>query len=212
MHSTRLKTEDSSSLSEKYILTRQRTMELCEPLEPEDFVPQPVEEVSPARWNIAHTTWFFEELILKTYAGGYREFDPAFSFLFNSYYNTIGERIRRNKRGDLSRPTVRRIFEYRRHVDEHLLVLLEKHGDRPVLELTELGINHEQQHQELFLTDLKYTFAQNPIDPVYREDYALVDQTVDSAPGRTAIEGGVYHVGFDGKGFCFDNELARHKV
>jgi len=158
-----------------YEEVRKYTETLCEPLETEDYIPQPTVDVSPPKWNIAHTTWFFEEMILKKFSENYRIFDPNFGFLFNSYYNSIGDRTRRDNRGDLSRPTVREVFAYRKYVDEKMREFLAQDLPENVRELVVLGLNHEQQHQELFLTDLKYTFSINPLFPVYHKDYALVD-------------------------------------
>ena len=158
---------ESQTMAEFYLAVRRRTEELCEPLEVEDYIPQPIVDVSPAKWNIAHTTWFFEEMVLKRFAPDYQVFDPSFGFLFNSYYNSIGERTARDHRGDLSRPTVKRVFEYRRHVDEHMARLLtgnagalacmsaehentvEQTTDRQtaLASLVTLGLSHEQQHQ-----------------------------------------------------------------
>lgn len=202
----------TGDLKERYVDVRRRTELLCEPLATEDYVPQPVVDVSPVKWNIAHTTWFFEEIILKPFVEGYREVDPLYSFLFNSYYNSVGERTLRHKRGDLSRPTVAEVFEYRERVDEAMRRLLAGTPSAAILELAQLGINHEQQHQELFLSDLKYTFSLNPADPVYRSDFALVESDVPQQDGFEEIAGGLYEIGFEGEGFCFDNELARHKV
>lgn len=210
----------SASLSDSYRRVRARTEELCQPLEVEDYIPQPTVDVSPPKWNIAHTTWFFEEMILKKFLGDYRVFDPDFAFLFNSYYNTVGERTLRDHRGDLSRPTVKRVFEYRRYVDGEMARLL---ADESLLsesgseleELVVLGLNHEQQHQELFLTDLKYTFSVNPLFPVYSDNYVPEEASEPSASedGRfISLEGGIAEIGHTGDGFCFDNELARHKV
>ena len=161
----------ADALPELFKSVRARTRELCEPLEIEDYIPQPVIDVSPPKWNIAHTTWFFEEMILKKFTAGYEVFDPDFGFLFNSYYNTIGERTARDHRGDLSRPTVKKVFEYREYVDEKMLELLAAKDSDELRELVILGCNHEQQHQELFLTDLKYTFSVNPLFPAYREGF-----------------------------------------
>ncbi|HMO80339.1 MAG TPA: ergothioneine biosynthesis protein EgtB [Pyrinomonadaceae bacterium] len=210
----------SASLSDSYRRVRARTEELCEPLEVEDYIPQPTVDVSPPKWNIAHTTWFFEEMILKKFLGGYRVFDSDFAFLFNSYYNTVGDRTLRDHRGDLSRPTVKRVFEYRRYVDGEMAKLLadESLFSEPGSELEELvvlGLNHEQQHQELFLTDLKYTFSVNPLFPVYRENYVPEEASEPPASGDgrfITLEGGIVEIGHTGGGFCFDNELARHKV
>ncbi len=195
-----------------YARVRQYTERLCEPLEIEDYIPQPTVDVSPAKWNIAHTTWFFEEMILKGFAPEYQEFDAQFGFLFNSYYNTVGERTLRDRRGDVTRPTVKRVYEYRRYVDEKMLALLDQNSSDDLRELVVLGFNHEQQHQELLLTDLKYTFSVNPIFPVYRKDFALVEKTDAGSEGFAEIAGGVYEIGFAGEGFHFDNELGRHKV
>ena len=226
------RTTKTQTLADLYTSVRRRTEQLCEPLETEDYIPQAVVDVSPARWNIAHTTWFFEEMILKHFAPGYRVFDPSFGFLFNSYYNSIGDRTARDHRGALSRPTVKRIFEYRGYVDERMAELLagndgslarmsaehksanERSAERQasLASLVILGLNHEQQHQELFLTDLKYTFSVNPLFPAYLEDFAP-EETAESGNGKLIdIEGGIHEIGHTGSGFCFDNELARHKV
>lgn len=206
----------TESLLEYYLRVRLYTEALCEPLETEDYIPQPIVDVSPAKWNIAHTTWFFEEMILKKFSRGYEEFDPSFGYLFNSYYNSIGERTARDNRGDLSRPTVKRVFEYRKYVDKHMGNLLsgqDAHiASDELRELAVLGLNHEQQHQELFLTDLKFTFGVNPLFPAYRTDWAP-EETLDTGEEKfVAAEGGIQQIGYDGGGFCFDNELAVHKV
>lgn len=214
--------QSEATLFEFFNRVRSDTEKLCEPLETEDYIPQPSVDVSPAKWNIAHTTWFFEEMILKKFAPEYKVFDESFGFLFNSYYNTIGERTSRDHRGDLSRPTVAEVFEYRKYVDEKMCELLGTAGrnasvnERAELaDLVTLGLNHEQQHQELFLTDLKYTFSINPLFPAYRENFApeeLSESTASAAVPFVTIEGGIYEIGFDSDGFCFDNELSRHKV
>ena len=225
----------TETLLEFYERVRKHTEFLCEPLEIEDYIPQPTVDVSPAKWNIAHTTWFFEEMILKKFAPEYKVFDPNFGFLFNSYYNSIGERTARDHRGDLSRPTVKRVFEYRKHADAHIGALLagnagdsacisakhesiderppNRQSARPTLaEIVTLGLNHEQQHQELFLTDLKYTFSLNPLFFPYRQNY-IPEETQDGGiEGFAQVEGGIYEIGHTGEGFCFDNELSRHKV
>ncbi|MEO8649636.1 MAG: ergothioneine biosynthesis protein EgtB [Acidobacteriota bacterium] len=206
------KQSPQSGLAVEYVRVRVYTEKLCEPLEIEDFIPQPVEDVSPARWNIAHTTWFFEEMILKRFVAGYRVFDEKFGFLFNSYYNSAGERTLRGKRGDLSRPTVARIFEYRHHVDSAMAELLSGHVADQLRDLVTLGLNHEQQHQELFLTDIKYTFSMNPLLPAYREGLVPEEDQEPAIEGEHEFEGGIYEIGHDGAGFCFDNELSRHKV
>ena len=199
-------------LLEQYEQVRAYTETLCEPLEIEDYIPQPSVDVSPTKWNIAHTTWFFEEMILKKYVPDHPEFDPQFGFLFNSYYNSLGKRTARDRRGDLSRPTVKHVFEYRHHVDARMRELLSAPLAAEIEELIILGINHEQQHQELLVTDLKFTFSQNPIHPVYRNDFHP-EETPDGAEGGwIKVPAGVYEIGYAGDGFHFDNELARHQV
>ncbi len=224
------------TLAEFYSRVRAYTEKLCEPLEIEDYIPQPVVDVSPPKWNIAHTTWFFEEMILKRFVLDYKVFDENFGFLFNSYYNTIGERTARDHRGDLSRPTVKQVFAYRKYVDEKMLELIGSTGGnasvneradlaaregtllnsrvsaREVRDLINLGLNHEQQHQELFLTDLKYTLGVNPLLPAYRENYAPEETAESGSASFIEFKEGVYEIGHAGDGFCFDNELARHKV
>ena len=214
-----------------YNKVRSHTEEICRPLETEDYIPQPIDFVSPTRWNIAHTTWFFEEMILKKFVPGYKVFDDRFGFLFNSYYNSIGKRTARDHRGDLSRPTVKEVFEYRQHVDEQMRALLSEPprsgggrsdrvtsgppaytGSSDLYDLVILGLNHEQQHQELLLTDLKYTFSLNPIFPVYRDGYAIEEYAVERPMDYVCLDEGLYDIGYDGGGFCFDNELSRHKV
>ncbi len=210
------RTSPSNNLLAFYTEVRSYTEKLCEPLEIEDYIPQPVVDVSPPKWNIAHTTWFFEEMILKKYFDGYKVFDEHFGFLFNSYYNTIGMRTARDHRGALSRPTVKQVFEYRKYVDEKMVELLSvppaTAGGTDLDDLVILGLNHEQQHQELFLTDLKYTFSANPLFPVYREDFAVEEQAESGFATFVEIEGGIHEIGHVGDGFCFDNELSRHKV
>ncbi|MGI8813301.1 MAG: ergothioneine biosynthesis protein EgtB [Pyrinomonadaceae bacterium] len=212
MQAVPILTEGSKTLSEFYSRIRSFTGELCKPLEIEDYIPQPTIDVSPPKWNIAHTTWFFEEMILKKYAADYRVFDERFGFLFNSYYNSIGERTSRDHRGDLSRPTVKNVFEYRKHVDAAMAKLLAGDLSGELRDLVILGLNHEQQHQELFLTDLKFTFSTNPLDPAYREGFAPSEIAESKRGGMTELGVGEYTIGFSGEGFCFDNELRRHEV
>jgi ergothioneine biosynthesis protein EgtB len=202
--------EARPDLRSLFSFIRRHTEQLCAPLRTEDFIPQPCLDVSPVRWHIAHTTWFFEEMVLRAHQPGYQNFDPTFDFLFNSYYNSVGDRTPRGSRGDLSRPTVEEVFAYRRYVDERMLELLAC-PDAPS-ELVMLGLNHEQQHQELILTDIKYTFGVNPILPAYREGWSPELETETSTVGFIEVEGGVHEVGHSGRGFCFDNELARHGV
>ena len=161
-------------LKEKYIEVRSRTEAICRPLQIEDYVPQPVPFASPPKWHLAHSTWFFEEMILKKHLGTYKEYHPDFGFLFNSYYNTIGERTFRADRGNITRPGVSEVYGYRAYVDREMMLLFEQELSLELKELIELGLNHEQQHQELLITDLKYTLGHNPIFPVYDETQNLL--------------------------------------
>ncbi|MGI8469711.1 MAG: ergothioneine biosynthesis protein EgtB [Pyrinomonadaceae bacterium] len=201
-----------NDLLKKFNEVRGYTEQLCAPLETEDYIPQPSVDVSPPKWNIAHTTWFFEEMILKKFASDYKIFDANFGFLFNSYYNSIGERTSRDNRGDLSRPTVREVFAYREYVDKKMREFLALDLPEKTRELVILGLNHEQQHQELFLTDLKYTLSRNPLYPVYKNNFALAEKSESKSNEFAEISEGIYEIGFAGSGFCFDNELGRHKV
>lgn len=198
-------------LKEKYLEVRNRTEALCKPLQIEDYVPQPVEFASPPKWHLAHSTWFFEEMILKRNLDSYREFHPDFGFLFNSYYNTIGERTFRADRGNITRPGVSEVYAYRAYVDGGMMELLSKEISNELRELIELGLNHEQQHQELLITDLKYTLGHNPIFPVYDESFNLLADS-NTSYGWLAMEEGVYEIGHDGDAFCFDNEMNKHRV
>lgn len=200
-----------SGLKEKYLKTRQYTETICKPLTVEDYIPQPVYYGSPAKWQIAHVTWFFEEMILKSFLPGYEEFHPEFSFLFNSYYQTIGDRTIRSERGNITRPGVNEVYAYRAYVDKHMNRLFEMDLSQEVKDLITLGINHEQQHQELLATDLKYQFGHNPIFPVYDSNANRVnDLNTDS--GWLSVDEGIYSIGHSTEDFCFDNELGRHKV
>lgn len=198
-------------LLEQYLTTRAYSESLCKPLHTEDYVPQPVAYTSPPKWSLAHVTWFFETFILVPYVKNYQVFHPEFNFLFNSYYHTVGERAVRSQRGLITRPTVKQVYAYRKHVDEHMSRLLTKPLSSDIQSLIKLGINHEQQHQELLITDLKYTFSLNPVSPVYHADFNLVDDK-NTSDGWVSIGEGVYEIGHEGDGFCYDNELGRHKV
>jgi len=195
----------------KYREVRNHSEALCKPLHIEDYIPQPKEFVSPPKWHLAHTTWFFEEFLLKTQVPNYKVFHPKFSFLFNSYYNFVGERTVRVNRGIITRPTVQEMYEYRAYVDTYMLQLLEKNISPELLKVVELGLNHEQQHQELLITDLKYTLSLNPIYPVYKEGFLLINNK-NISTGFTSIKKGVYKIGHSGNSFCYDNELGQHEV
>ncbi|MCF2490704.1 ergothioneine biosynthesis protein EgtB [Dyadobacter sp. CY347] len=201
----------TTAISEAYNRVRQHSETICEPLETEDYVPQPVPFVSPPKWHLAHSTWFFETFILKPFHPGYQVFDNDYNYLFNSYYNNVGERTLRTDRGNVTRPTTKNVYAYRQHVDRHMSDLLETLTDPDALTLVELGMHHEQQHQELLVTDIKYILGHNPLFPVYKSGHNLVGD-INTESGFARISEGVYEVGFSGDGFCFDNELGRHKV
>ncbi len=199
------------TLSARYSRVRDRTLELCEHLETEDYVVQSMPDVSPAKWHLAHVTWFFEHFILGQRVKNYRVFDDAFHHLFNSYYYTVGNMHARPKRGLLARPTVADIVKYRRHVDAAMLDLLRRHEDDEELSfLVELGLNHEQQHQELLLTDLKHVFSCNPMQPAVHP--SLPEPPQRSAPSHDFVKGrsGIVEIGANAEGFTFDNETPRH--
>lgn len=198
-------------LSEQFQAVRQQTEQLCAPLCIEDYIPQAVEFASPPRWHLAHVTWFFETMILQKYQPGYAAYHPQFNFLFNSYYQTAGERAVRAQRGIMTRPTVAEVYEYRQYVDHHMLDLLSQPITPEVAALVTLGLNHEQQHQELLLMDLKYVFALNPLFPVYHsEKNRVADHNTEE--GWLSISGDMYTIGYQGDGFCFDHELSPHQV
>jgi ergothioneine biosynthesis protein EgtB len=201
----------TTSIMEAYNSVRKYSEHICEPLETEDYVPQPVPFVSPPKWHLAHSTWFFETFILKASIENYQVFDPDFNYLFNSYYNNVGERSLRTDRGNVTRPTTKAVYAYRQHVDACMNDLLENELDDATLSLIELGLHHEQQHQELLVTDIKYILGHNPLFPVYKTGHNLVNG-INTETGFLQIPEGVYDIGFAGDGFCFDNELGRHKV
>ena len=204
--------EFAHELAERYRSVRAATRALCESLSAEDAQAQSMADASPAKWHLAHTTWFFETLVLAPHVAEYELFDASFRVLFNSYYNSIGAQHPRFERGLLTRPTLERVLEYRDRVDERLGALLEKAEPRADLAgLIELGLNHEQQHQELLLTDVKHLFSRNPTRPALKE--------LASPPARRAtalewhvFEEGVHQLGHEPPGFSFDNEGPRHRV
>ena len=201
------------TLAERYRSVRSLSAALCETLVPEDYVIQSMPDVSPTKWHLAHTSWFFETFVLGPAIPDYRPFHPDFSYLFNSYYNAVGERHCRPRRGLVSRPTVEETYRYREYVDRWMLDLLEDADSDRLRGLTPvitLGLNHEQQHQELMLTDIKHVFTMNPLRPVYRE--RLIPASHDVAPLRwVSFPEGIYWIGHEGGGFAFDNEGPRHR-
>jgi ergothioneine biosynthesis protein EgtB len=204
----------AAPLTERFNNVRAHSAKLCAPLVTEDYVVQSMPDVSPAKWHLAHTSWFFETFVLKPHRAGYEPFHPRYDYLFNSYYVQVGARHCRPRRGLLSRPTVEDIYRYRAYVDTHMLEFLHAFNEeaRPELaSLMELGLNHEQQHQELILTDIKHVFSCNPLRPAYHQPEARRAVAVPSLKW-IAHEGGLQEIGHDRQGFAFDNEGPRHQV
>ncbi|PRD54642.1 ergothioneine biosynthesis protein EgtB [Sphingobacterium gobiense] len=205
-------TDYVKELQSKYIDIRNHTVQICKPLEIEDYVVQPIVDVSPPKWHLGHTTWFFETFILLPFMPGYSVFNEQYNFVFNSYYETIGARVIRTDRGNLSRPSVADVYRYREYVDRQMQAFLRSDFlTESILPLIELGLNHEQQHQELLLTDIKYILGHNPLFPAYTKDTLPVKEEAEEY-SMIKIPQGIYEIGFDKAGFCFDNELGRHKV
>jgi ergothioneine biosynthesis protein EgtB len=199
-----------TSLARHYLAVRRQTETLTAPLSAEDCNLQSMPDASPAKWHLAHTTWFFETFLLAPHLPGYRPLNEDFRFLFNSYYNAVGDRPLRAMRAVLSRPSLEVVRAYRRHVDEAMLRLLDGNDER-VAELATLGLHHEQQHQELIVTDVKHGLWSNPLRPVFQPEARFPGAGSGAAPMRwRAFEEGLRDIGFAGGGFCFDNELPRH--
>jgi len=200
-----------SDLLPIYLKIRNHSTDLCKELNTEDHNLQAAEFVSPPKWHLAHTTWFFEEMILKPFLKSYKLFDEGFAFLFNSYYNNLGDRLLRRNRGLISRPELNRILSYRNYVDQHIVQLFEDNPSDQVLELLVLGTQHEQQHQELLLSDLKYSFSLNPSYPAYGQQRNYIGSK-NQESGWVKIPDGIYKIGHKGSEFSFDNEHKQHKV
>jgi ergothioneine biosynthesis protein EgtB len=197
----------------RFLEVRAATVRLADPLSPEDCLVQSMPDASPAKWHLAHTTWFFETFVLAPHAPGYVPYDERWGFLFNSYYESVGARQPRPERGLLSRPSLAEVLAYRRAVDESLAGALERGAlnDPRVTGVIELGLNHEEQHQELLLTDIQHALFGNPLRPAYSTDRL---QTPEAGPDKrwTEHDGGVVSIGRAGEGFSFDNEGPEHKV
>ncbi len=230
------------NLHSKFNKTRQRTLSLCQDLEPEDFVVQPMADVSPTKWHLAHTTWFFETFLLVPYLKDYKVFHEDYNYLFNSYYETVGKRVLRTDRGNLTRPTTKQIYEYRKYVDASISLFFEQliknnkkdnektiFDDKTELEIKKrlfIGLNHEEQHQELLVTDIKYVLGNNPLFPAVKmpiEDFTIFEakQTENKIEDFIKIKEGIYKIGFQSKNetdnnleteFYFDNEKGVHRV
>jgi ergothioneine biosynthesis protein EgtB len=199
------------TLTEHYQRIRTHSETICRGLETEDYVVQPVVDVSPPKWHLGHTTWFWETFVLIPHLPGYKIFHDDFSYVFNSYYETVGKRVLRTDRGNLSRPTVAGVYAYRAYVDEHMSRFL-THADisTELHALITLGLNHEQQHQELLITDIKYILGHNPLLPAI--DMPVTEHQAQPVSAPVSISEGIYTIGYQGHGFCFDNELELHKV
>jgi ergothioneine biosynthesis protein EgtB len=200
----------SGPLAARFDAVRRATDALCEGLTAEDCQVQSMDDASPVKWHLAHTTWFFETFVLERFVPGYRGVDPAYRTLFNSYYVGVGARHPRPQRGLLSRPSLDEVRHYRRRIDESMRKLLARAPPDDAIDLVELGVQHEQQHQELILTDLKHHFGSNPLLPAYRPGGAAA---AGATPLRFArFDGGSVEIGHGGEGFAFDNEAPRHAV
>jgi ergothioneine biosynthesis protein EgtB len=205
---------DRNSLVENFSKIRLFTEKLCEPLVTEDYVIQTMPDVSPTKWHLGHTSWFFESFILRDVNKDYESINPLYDYLFNSYYVQIGERWFRPHRGLLSRPTVKDVYDYRKYVNDKVQNFIETADEKSLAKfapIIEIGLNHEQQHQELILTDIKHVLSVNPLKPVYAERSINKEPLPDSKLNWIEFPEGIYHIGSEGKRFCYDNETPRHK-
>ena len=199
----------AGSLRERYERVRAKSLALVTELRPEDAVIQSMPDVSPTKWHLAHVTWFFERFVLEPC--GVPRLDDKYHYLFNSYYNSVGEMHPRPQRGLISRPTLAEVLDYRAHVDEHMARVIDGGQiDDVIRDVLILGLHHEQQHQELLLTDIKHVLSRNPLRPAARSDLQTTSGEVASAYEFTSGDSGIVHIGYEGDGFCFDNELPAH--
>lgn len=204
-----------AALAARYETVRRLSESLCTPLKPDDYGLQAKPEVSPAKWHLAHTSWFFETFLLKAFAPRYLPFHPRFEHLFNSYYEQVGQPFPRPQRALLSRPTTEEIFRYRAHVDQRLLELITVVEEARWPEFSarvNLGCHHEEQHQELILTDMKFNFSLNPLKPAYRPDLPMRNAEAGSSATWIEQPGGFQQIGYRGDGFAFDNETPCHRT
>ena len=205
---------DPATLVASYQEVRRATERLCAPLVTEDYVVQAMPDVSPPKWHLGHVSWFFETFLIKPNLAGYQPINPEYEFLFNSYYNSVGPQFYRSNRGLLSRPTVAEVYDYRARVDQAMLALTETSAPAQLEELGPIivvGLNHEQQHQELLLTDIKYNFSINPLRPAYHSK--RIPRGTATSPLRwIEFESGLQTIGHDAKSFAFDNEWPRHQA
>lgn len=198
-----------STIKERVLKIRQRTEQLCQSLEKDDFSVQPTLYVSPPKWHLGHTTWFFEQFVLTKYKENYTVFNDNFSYYFNSYYNNAGERILRVNRGNMTRPLVDEILEYRNYVNSHLAEFLDTNLTQEICNVIEIGLQHEQQHQELLVYDIKYIFGHQPAFPKLDTTIQLQEEITEQF---IAFKEGVYQIGHQDTNFCFDNEQGMHKT
>jgi ergothioneine biosynthesis protein EgtB len=207
------------TLLEKYRAVRAASEAICQPLQKEDYVVQPIADVSPPKWHLGHITWFWEAFVLNLHQPGYKPYNPDYNYVFNSYYETIGARVVRTDRGNLSRPSVDEVYAYRKYVDEAMAALIAAGPGKELETIIVLGLNHEQQHQELLYTDIKYILGHNPLFPAW-SDYDIDEGVPPPQPGSSPTSGsgildipaGICEIGYQGDQFCFDNELSRHRV
>jgi ergothioneine biosynthesis protein EgtB len=205
----------ADGLRTRYTAVRQQTEQLARPLSPEDCQIQSMPDCSPTKWHLAHTSWFFETFVLGPYAPAHQPFDPSFNFLFNSYYNAVGNRLPRPQRGLITRPSLDDVYAYRASIDRAMQSFLDAAASSLTPEIAaviELGLNHEQQHQELIVTDIKHALAQNPLRPAYCRAAASAPAAETRMMDWSFHPGGLEWVGHDGRGFAFDNESPRHRV
>lgn len=205
-----MKISSDMDLLDCYLDTRKNFVKLCKPLQTEDYVVQPADFVSPPKWHLAHTTWFFEQFVLMAYADNYKVYNDDYSYLFNSYYNNAGDRVLRPHRGLMTRPTVDEVYGYRDYVDREMEGFLNDNPPKEARGIVELGIHHEQQHQELFYYDIKYILGHQPTFPSIENDLELENIAEDEK--FITIDEGLYQIGFADDGFCYDNEQGVHKV
>lgn len=197
-------------IEKQYKDIRKRTKDICNQLQTEDYSVQPTDFVSPPKWHLAHSTWFFEEFVLKEFSKNYKSYSEDFAYLFNSYYNNAGKRVLRPNRGLMTRPTVEEVYKYRDFIDAQMAIFLDGNPSDKALNIIELGMHHEQQHQELLIYDIKYILGHQPTFPVLKN---IISLTKISNPSKfISVKEGIYTIGHQGKDFCFDNELGQHKV
>ncbi|UXP32563.1 ergothioneine biosynthesis protein EgtB [Reichenbachiella agarivorans] len=207
--------EDSSlsSLKAKYLQIRAQSEKICAPLQAEDYVVQPIVDVSPPKWHLGHTTWFFEKMLLEPFCKNYKVFHAEYDYVFNSYYESIGKRVLRTNRGNLSRPSVSDVYKYRAHIDQQMSQYLTNQKlTSDEINILEIGLQHEQQHQELLLYDIKYILGTNPLFPAYQNKLTLTEATTTRPLGFLKVAAGNYKIGHQREGFSFDNEHGVHQV